>query len=152
MHIIYSPFIIPVVAMLIPIVAIISGVVGKMHADRVRADQRLGMLARGVPLDEIERILMPQDQAMFRDGPGQPARPANAMRTAGQIRLTAIILIFSGLSITGFFTVLALLLHNSDIYAGAAACIIPIGIGIGFWVDYGARMREIARLREEGQL
>jgi hypothetical protein len=52
-----SPFIIPVVAMLIPIVAIIGGIWSQMHAARLKADQRMAMLARGIPVVEIEAIL-----------------------------------------------------------------------------------------------
>jgi hypothetical protein len=152
MHALYSPYIIPVVAMLIPIVAIISGAIGKIHADRLRSDQRLAMLARGIPIDEIERILMPQDEATIRDALAQPTRPASAARTAGQIRLTATILIFSGLSLIAFFAVLAPLLHDPDIYAGAAAGIVPVGVGLGFLVDYRSRLRELARMREDGGL
>jgi hypothetical protein len=137
---------------LIPIVAIISGAITKIHSDRVRAEQRMALLARGVPLEEIERILMPRDQAMFRDALAQQPRPTDAARTAGQIRLTAIILIFSGVSLAAFLAVLAPVLHNPDIYAGAAAGIVPLGVGIGFFVDYRSRLREIARMREDGGL
>lgn len=142
-----SPFIIPVVAMMVPIVAIIAGAYSRVSTERYRSEQRRDMLARGIPLDQIDRSMGAQPQNNAQSG-----RPCSPARTAGQIRLAAIICIFTGLSITIFFCVLAAVLHVTQIYAGAASGIIPFGIGLGFWVDYRSRLREIARMREEGQL
>jgi hypothetical protein len=152
MHIFFSPFIIPVVAMLIPIVAIISGVVSKMNADRLRMEERLALLARGLPVEEVERILAPPDQAMLRGAAAGGGRAGSAARTAQQIRLTATILICCGLSMAAFFAMLAPLVQEREVYAGAIAGVIPFGIGIGFLIDYGVRKRELARLREEAGL
>jgi hypothetical protein len=152
MHIFFSPFIIPVVAMLIPIVAIIAGVVGKMNADRLRMEERMALLARGLPVEEVERLLTPRDQAMLGDAVAVSGRPGGAARTAQQIRLTAIILICCGLSMAAFFAMLAPIVQEREVYAGAVAGVIPFGIGIGFLIDYGARKRELERLREEGSL
>ena len=148
MHAFYSPFVIPLGAFAVAIVAIVAGAVNKTQSERLRAEQRMAMLARGIPLAEVEHALFPQDQALVQ---GALGRPASAARTAGAIRLTAIILIFSGLSLIAFFFALAVVLHEPQVYAGAATGLIPLGVGFGFLVDYRVRAREIARLREEGQ-
>ena len=145
-HAMFSPFIVVLGAFAVAIVAIIAGAVNKTQAERIRAEQRMAMLARGIPLAEVERALTPQDQA-----PAQNALvgPANFMRKAGAIRLTAIILIFSGFSLIAFFLTLAAILHQSQVTAGATTGLIPLGVGFGFWVDYRFRTREIARLHDE---
>lgn len=150
-QIFFSPFLIPIVAMLIPIVAIIAAAVQKVNSDRLRSGERLALLARGIPIDEVERILRPQ-KANIAEAAAQQSRPAVALRTASQIRLTAIILMCSGISLAAFLIVVALVLHNPDVYAGAASGIVPFGVGVGFLVDYRARCREIEQMREGGAL
>ena len=49
-----SVFLIPIVAMLIPIVAIIAGAFATASHRRAKADIQMAMIARGVPLAEIE--------------------------------------------------------------------------------------------------
>lgn len=151
-QIFFSPFLIPIVAMLIPIVAIIAAAVQKMHGDRIRSEERLALLARGLPVDEVERIVRPQRQAHTSEAIAQQTRPAVALRTAGQIRLTAIILMSAGVSLAAFLIVVALVVHDSDVYACAASGIVPFGVGVGFLIDYRARRREIEQMREGGAL
>jgi hypothetical protein len=57
MNWIYSPFIIPLAGISVAIVAIISGAVSQMHNSRLKAEQRMAMLARGIPMAEIEAVL-----------------------------------------------------------------------------------------------
>ena len=148
MHsIFFSPFIVPLGAFAVGIAAIIGGAYQKVQSERLRAEQRMALLAQGLPIAEVERALLPQKELDSSRG-----RAANPVRAAGGIRLTAILLISSGLSLMVFFVALALVLHETQVYAGAATGLIPLGIGIGFWIDYRMRMSEIARMREEGQL
>ncbi len=134
-----SPFIIPVVAMLIPIVAIIGGVWGKVSADRTRADQRMAMLARGIPLAEIENVL---GTATDNDRPYAVKDP---MRSLGNARRAAIVLISTGLGLIVFFFMLEMILQVREVLAGAAAGLIPLVIGLGFVVDYFLQKRELSR-------
>ena len=138
-----SPFIIPVVAMLIPIVAIITGGWSSIHASRLRADQRMAMLARGVPLTEIEAIL---------NGPAEASRGENAkdpMRSLSNARRAAMVLISLGLGVILFFLTLEVILQEREVLAGAAAGLIPLAIGIGFLVDYNLQKRELSRFGVE---
>ena len=147
MHFFFSPFIVPLGAFAVGIVAILAGSFQRVQTERLRAEQRMALLARGLPLAEVERALLSQNQVE-----SSGVRVRNPERTAGGIRLTAILLISSGLSLAVFFVVLAIVLHEPQVYSGAATGLIPLGIGIGFSIDYRIRVREIARLRDEGQL
>jgi hypothetical protein len=139
---------VPVVAMSIPIVAIVSNAITRVQSERARTEQRRDMLARGIPLAEIEQVMArraAQDDRGAR-GPSGPVRTVAAMRT------TAIVLIFTGISLALFFLALGVVLQQRGVYAGVPAGILPLGVGLGFWVDYQARAKELARMRENGEL
>ena len=105
----YSGVLIPIVAMLIPIVAIIAGAFNQAQKRRIRADQQMAMLARGVPLAEIEAF---QQRTAPVDSEERSIK--DPMRALGNARRTAMVL-------------------------------IPLGIGIGFLVDYNLQKRELSR-------
>ncbi len=142
MNALNSPFIIPVVAMLIPIVAIIAGVWGQAQARRVKADQRMAMLARGISIAEIERVL----GASHDDD--RPA-PKDPLRSLGNARRTGIILTSVGLGLAIFGCVLTWIIGVHQIYAVAASGLIPLAIGIGFFIDYHLQKRELSRFGME---
>lgn len=141
-----GPFIIPVVAMFIPIVAIIAGAYSRAHSQRMRADQTMAMIARGVPLAEIEAFQKRQPAEGRARGVQDP------MRSLGNARRTATVLISLGVALFAFFIVFGLIaLHHIDQTAGWAmiACsgtgLIPLAIGIGFLFDYRMQQRELTR-------
>jgi len=131
-----SPFIVPVVAMLIPIVAIVGGILSQMQSSRLRADQRMAMLARGLPLAEVEAVLK---------SPESNGAPKDPMRSLGNARRAAIVLISVGLGLIVFFFVLDAILQVREVLAGAAAALIPLAIGIGFLIDYNLQKRDLSR-------
>lgn len=133
--------IIPVVAMLIPIVAIIGGIWSHMHQTRVNADQRMAMIARGMSPEEIERFL---------GKPGEEMRPPkDPLRSLGNARRAGIVLVSVGVGIIAFFLLLTAVIGRHQILAGAAAGLIPLAIGIGFFVDYHLQKRELSRFGME---
>ncbi|RRA48362.1 hypothetical protein [Acidipila sp. EB88] len=146
MHGLDSPFIVPLGAFAVAIVAIIAGAAGKIRNQQLRADQRVAMLAHGIPLAEIERVL-----GTAQGETQQPPTPWNAARSAAMIRRTAIILIASGLGIVAFFVALVAILHDSEVYSGAAVGLIPFAIGVGFLFDYHMQKRDMSRLQEESE-
>jgi hypothetical protein len=139
-----SPILIPVVAvgggLLIPIVAIISNSLGESQARRVKADQRMAMLARGVNLDDIERVLNNPNEA--RREPVTIKDPGRSMANA---RRAGIVLTSLGLGLIIFGAVLAWIVATREVLAVAAAGLIPLAIGIGFFIDYSLQQREMAR-------
>lgn len=136
-----SPFIVPVVAMLIPIVAIIGGIWSHIHQARVNADQRIAMIARGMSIDEMERLL---------GKPGEEMRPPkDPLRSLSNARRAGIVLVSVGLGLIAFFLVLTGILQVHEVLSGAAAGLIPLAIGIGFFIDYYLQKRELSRFGME---
>ena len=134
-------FWIPVVSLLIPIVAIIGGTVAEVNRRRTRSEERLAMLARGVPPAEIAGLLKSME----------PSRAKDPMSGLGTARRTAVVLISVGLGLTLFFAVLAWVVGVRQVLAGAATGLIPLTIGLGFVVDYQLQKRELARFGLEVQ-
>jgi hypothetical protein len=143
MNFLYSPYIIPVVAMLIPIVAIIGGIWGQAQARRVKADQRMAMLARGMGIEEIERVIgaTREDERI--------STTKDPLRSLGNARRAGIILCSVGIGLILFFIILTAILHVRQVLAGAAAGVIPLAIGIGFFIDYYLQKRELSRFGME---
>lgn len=134
---ILSPFIVPLGAFLVGIVAIAGGLWVSAHQTRVKADQRMAMIARGMSIDEIERLL---------GKPGDEVHPPkDPLRSLGNARRAGIVLVSVGLGLIVFFMVLTEILHVHEILSGAAAGLIPLAIGVGFFVDYYLQKRELSR-------
>jgi hypothetical protein len=137
MNFIFSPFIVPVAGCLVAIVAVVSGIWLDGHKRRIKSEERIAMISRGVPLAEIEKIL----------GAGSEDKPAvkDPLRSLGNARRTGIVLVSVGVGLTLFFIVLSFILRERDVLAGAAVGIIPLAIGIGFFIDYNLQKRELSR-------
>ena len=149
MHFAFSPFSVPIAGLLVGAIAIIAGVISKAHTERLQSEQRLAMLARGVPAAEIERMFSPlpvleQLQA--------PRAAVNAQRSAVNMRTAGIVLVSSSLGLVSFLYLLGRIFAMRGFYAGAAAGLVPLMIGAGYLVDARLRKRELAQLRDEGAL
>ena len=134
---VFSPFIVPVAGCLVAIVAIISGIWLDGHKRRIRSEERIAMLARGVPLAEIEKML----------GVGDEEKPPvkDPLRSLGNARRAGIVLVSVGVGLILFFLVLTEILHVREVLSGAAAGLIPLAIGVGFFIDYNLQKRELSR-------
>lgn len=132
-----SPFIVPLGAFVVAIVAIISGIISQAHTSRIKAEQRMAMLARGMSVTEIEQLLGKRgdDEKTVKD----------PMRSLGNARRTGIVLCSSGIGLMVFFFALTVILREREILAGAAISFIPLCIGIGFFIDYHLQKREMSR-------
>ena len=133
----FSPFIVPVAGCLVGIVAIVAGIWLEGHKRRIKSEERMTMLARGVPLAEIEKML----------GTGDEDKPAvkDPLRSLGNARRAGIVLVSVGAGLILFFLVLTAILHVREVLAGAAAGLIPLAIGVGFFIDYNLQKRELSR-------
>lgn len=138
MEVFRSPLIIPLGAFVVAIVAIISGIWLDGHRRRLTAEQRMAMLARGIPIAEIERLLGTSD-----DEGKRPAK--DPLRSLGIARRTGIVLVSTGVGLVLSFLVLAAILQVREVLAGAAAGFIPLAIGVGFFIDYNLQKRELSR-------
>jgi hypothetical protein len=132
-----SPFIVPVAGCMVGVVAVISGIWLEGHKRRIKSEERIAMISRGVPLPEIEKML----------GAGNEDKPAvkDPLRSLGNARRAGIVLVSVGVGLTLFFIILSYVVQERDVLAGAAAGIIPLAIGIGFFIDYNLQKRELAR-------
>ena len=139
-----SPFIIPVAGIAIGAIAIIAGTVNQMQARQVKALQRSEMLARGFSAAEIERLSTGGASAEASiAGPRDPHRSMANARRAG------LILSSSGIGIILFFVGVFSILGERDVLCGAAAGLVPLAIGVGFFVDYHLQKRELSRFHLE---
>ncbi|MEI9978797.1 MAG: DUF6249 domain-containing protein [Edaphobacter sp.] len=131
-----SPFVVPVAGCMVGIVAIVSGIWLDAQKRRLKSEERVAMISRGVPIPEIERLL----------GVGEEKPPVkDPLRSLGSARRTAIVLVSVGTGLMLFFGVLSYIVQERDVLAGAAAGLIPFAIGIGFFIDYSLQRRELAR-------
>jgi len=131
-----SPFIVPVAGCAVGAVAIVSGIWFEAQQRRNKAEQRMAMIARGVPIAEIERLLGSGDEEK---------RVRDPLRSLGNARRAGIVLASLGVGLILFFAALSVVVHVREVLAGAAAGLIPLAIGIGFFVDYNLQKRELSR-------
>ena len=136
-----SPMLIPLAGIGVAIVAIIAGSVQSMHDSRLKADQRMALLARGMSPQDIENFL--KSSSDVEKTPKDPLRSLSNARRAG------VVLVSVGLGLVAFFVTIALILHQHEVYTGAACGLIPFAIGVGFLVDYSMQKRELARFGME---
>jgi hypothetical protein len=137
MNFFFSPFIVPVAGILVAIVAIVSGIWLDAHKRRLKSEERIAMISRGVPLADIEKVLSSgnEDKPPVKD----------PLRSLGNARRTGIVLVSVGVGLTLFFVTLSYILRERDVLSGAAVGIIPLAIGIGFFIDYNLQKRELSR-------
>ena len=131
-----SPFVVPVAGCLVGIVAIIAGIWLDAQKRRLKSEERVAMISRGVPIAEIERLI----------GVGEEKPPVkDPLRSLSNARRAAIVLVSVGMGLMLFFVILSYIVQERDVLAGAAAGLIPFAIGVGFFVDYNLQRRELSR-------
>jgi hypothetical protein len=130
---------VPLGAFCVAIVGIVSGSISQAHNRRMKAEERMALIARGVPLADIEKLMGQDGNADER----LPRNPAGRMRGS---RTTALVLIGVGLGMALFGGMLAAIEHDREVLVVAAVSVIPLAIGIAFFVDYRLQKAEIERL------
>ena len=125
---------VPLGAFLVGIVAIVAGVVGGAYKQRLKTEQRLDMLARGMSAGDIEKVLSAE---------GRTAK--DPLQGPASTRRTAIVLISSGVGVILAFLVLAWIVNDHEVLSGGAFGLIPLSIGVGFLVDYSHQKRDLSR-------
>jgi Flp pilus assembly protein TadB len=132
-----GPFLVPLGAFVIAIVAIISSVVAEAHRRKIRAEQRMAMVARGMNVDDIEKLL-----AAANDDNKQVRDP---LRSLANTRRTAIVLISTGFGLILFSLALTMILGHHEVLSAGAVGLIPLAIGAGFLIDYHLQKRDLSR-------
>ena len=124
---------IPLGAFVVGIVAIVAGVAGGAYKQRLKTEQRLAMLARGMSASEIEKVL---------SADGRAAK--DPLQGIASTRRTAIVLISTGIGIMLSFLVLAWVVNDHEVLSGGAFGLIPLSIGVGFFIDYNLQKRDLS--------
>ncbi len=124
---------IPLGAFVVGIVAIVAGVAGGAYKQRLKTEQRLAMLARGMSAGEIEKVL---------SADGRAAK--DPLQGIASTRRTAIVLISTGVGIMLSFLVLAWVVNEHEVLSGGAFGLIPLSIGVGFFIDYNLQKRDLS--------
>jgi hypothetical protein len=130
-----SPFVVAVAGCLMILGLGCFGIYSEMDQKRLRSQERMTLLARGMSIEDIERL---QRQVQNED-------VSDPVRTMNNIRRTAMILLASGVGVIVFGLLFAAILRNHVLLIIPAAGIIPIAIGLGFFVDYKMQARDLAR-------
>lgn len=131
----FSPFTVAVAGCLMILGLGCFGIYSEMDQKRLRSQERMTLLARGMSIEDIERL---QRQVATED-------TADPVRTMNNIRRTAMILLASGAGIVVFGLLFAAILQNRVLLIIPAGGIIPMAIGVGFWIDYKMQARDLAR-------
>lgn len=132
-----SPFIVPVSAFVMVLGICVAGIWSSVAQSRVRAQQRMAMLAQGVPVADIERLVGTKEEE------NKPVR--DPLRSLANARRTGIVLVSVAVGLIVFFGVMAMILQQKEILCGSAVGLIPLAIGIGFFIDYNLQKREMSR-------
>jgi hypothetical protein len=136
MHTLFdSAFVVPVAGCLMILGLGLFGIYSEIDQRRVRSQERMTLLARGMSIEDIERL---QRQVQNEDA-------SDPVRTMNNIRRTAVILFGSGAGVVLFGLLFAAILQMRVLLIIPAAGLIPLGIGVGFWVDYKMQARDLAR-------
>jgi len=127
-------------------VLIISSAVSKAHARRLKAEQRMAMVARGMKAEEIAILLdqAPEDLADRRTRDALMGTYSDPMRGLRNARRVAIFFCSIGVGAILFFVTLAQILADREVYSGAAVALVPLAIGVGFFIDYHLQKRDLA--------
>jgi hypothetical protein len=140
-----SPFIVPLGAFAVAIVAIVSGAVSSAHSRRLKAEQRLALIARGLPLSEIE-------QYFAGDKTTEETPAMSPLGRLARSRRSALILVAVGFGVVAFGIVLTVIVQQREVLTVAASGLIPLFIGVGFWADYKMQQGDLARLGSGSEL
>jgi hypothetical protein len=141
MHSEINQYAVPLGAFAVGIVAIVAGALNQQHREKLKADQRMAMVARGMGPDDIDKLLgkASDDARVARD----------PLQSLARARRTATVLISTGLGLMLFSVVLTWILNVHEVLSAGAAGLIPFAIGVGFLVDYHLQKRDLARFELE---
>lgn len=132
-----TPFVVPVAGCTMILGICVAGIWSSVAQSRVRAQQRLAMLAQGIPVADIERLVGNKEDEIKSN--------RDPLRSLANARRTGIVLVSSAVGLIVFFAVLTMILREKEILCGSAVGLIPLAIGIGFFIDYNLQKREMSR-------
>jgi hypothetical protein len=146
----FSPFIIPVAVFAWLAIVAVTQMIGSVQKRRIQSDERMAMLQRGMTAEQIAQVLQPQKdeerQQLLQQFVGQQlAGTKDPLRSLANARRAGVVLVSIGIGIVLFGSLLAAIERDRETLIVAACGLIPLAIGIGFFVDYTLQKRELAR-------
>jgi hypothetical protein len=142
-NMLWSPYIVPIAVFVWMAVVGVAKIIGQTQTRRIEADQRMVMLQRGMTPEQIATVLQPAREN--DDEEERVVKTKDPLRSLANARRAAVVLASIGIGLAIFGFVLSTILQVREVLAVSAAGLIPLAIGIGFFVDYGLQTRELAR-------
>jgi len=136
----WGPYIVPLAVFAWLTVVAIAGIIGKAHSQRLRAEQRMTMVSRGMTAEQIEQVL-----GATKDDKEEEVKTKDPLRSLGNARRAGVVLVSVGFSLIAFGAILTAILQVREVLCVSATGLIPLAIGIGFFVDYNLQKRELSR-------
>ncbi len=137
----WGPYIVPVAVFVWLSIVAISQAIGSAHKRRTQAEERMAMVQRGMSPDEINQLLKPIKEDCGEDA----TKTKDPLRSLASARRAGVVLVSIGVGLVVFGILLASILQVREVLSVSACGLIPLAIGIGFFVDYGLQKRELAR-------
>jgi Domain of unknown function (DUF6249) len=128
-----SPFSVPIAGCAMVACIVVASMASANRKRELQSQERLAAIAKGVPVPPTEEEL-----AIMH---GKPS--TDSTRRRGNTRRAGIVLLGCAVGLILFFIALATVLQIREVPSGAAAGLIPLGIGIGFLVDARIQSREL---------
>jgi hypothetical protein len=119
----------------------VAGIYSEMRNKELRSQERIAMLQRGVPLADIERMMIAANE--------EEKKVRDPLRSLAIARRTSMILFSSGLGLVLFGLVLYMILEVRPVLIVPATGLINLCIGTGFLIDYNMQKRELSRFGME---
>lgn len=155
----HSPFIVPVAACTMVLGIVIASKMAEVRKRQLEYEERMAALAKGLPLPPLESESRNQMFAAINGTPMhqvaemQREREAQGIaRRRGGIRRAGIILVAASIGVALFFTMLAMILQEREVYSGVPCALIPFAIGIGLLIDARISAKEQEEARAEAEL
>jgi hypothetical protein len=128
-----SPFSVPIAGCAMIACIVVASMWASNRRRELQSQERLAAIAKGIPVPPTEEEL-----ALMH---GKPS--TDSTRRRGNTRRAGIVLLGCAVGLILFFIVLSTVLQERDVLCGAAAGLIPLGIGVGFLVDARIQSREL---------
>jgi hypothetical protein len=128
-----SPFSVPVAGCVMVLGIVVAGIWRSNRERELQSQERLAAIAKGIPVPPTA-----EEIALMN---GKPS--TDSTRRRGNTRRAGIVLLGCSAGLILFFVALSAVLQVREVLSGAAAGLIPFGIGVGFLVDSRIQSREL---------
>ena len=128
-----SPYSVPIAGCAMIACIVVASMASTNRKRELQSQERLAAIAKGMPVPPTEEEL-----ALMH---GKPS--TDSTRRRGNTRRAGIVLLGCAVGLILFFVALASVLQVREVLSGAAAGLIPFGIGVGFLIDSRIQTREL---------